>query len=296
MSISEFIRYHREAKGLTQQQLADSIGVSPGSIKQYEKEGGSLPAIDKAAALARALEFDAGDLFLEINKPGAGLDKSKSRSKTPIGQITNPVARRVLVRKFDDLPEEDRGDNPDWWHVGQTDDAVLTSLAWRISKRGLLAPRVNEEIEVALWYLNERSYEHLLETATNYGVDLSEIPTAEQLASAAPEVLAEACNQLECYMLATTIYGEIFSELELNHINTMHVLLASLEGKSTPLPGVPTRTHYEELSSSNENSAKHALRLKISLSKYLIKACLREQPIVIFRNEAGDTSVRVAFT
>ena len=55
------IRRHRNQAGLSQQQLADSVGVSKGFISALEA-GRSVPNLDMLVQLADALNVPAGTL------------------------------------------------------------------------------------------------------------------------------------------------------------------------------------------------------------------------------------------
>lgn len=57
----EVLRRYRDKAGLSQQDLADSIGVSKGFI--FALEGGrSVPNLDRLVQIADALQVDAGQL------------------------------------------------------------------------------------------------------------------------------------------------------------------------------------------------------------------------------------------
>ena len=60
----DVLKRHRNAAGLSQQQLADSVGVSKGFISALEG-GRSVPNLDMLVLLAEALSVLPGDL---VNK------------------------------------------------------------------------------------------------------------------------------------------------------------------------------------------------------------------------------------
>lgn len=60
--LSEKIRKRRKELGLTQEQVASSLGVSTPAVNKWER-GGSLPDIGLLPALARLLEMDMNELF-----------------------------------------------------------------------------------------------------------------------------------------------------------------------------------------------------------------------------------------
>lgn len=62
MDTKDVIRYHRLRLGLTEQQLADRIGVSRGSVQQWEK-GDTAPKRANQSATAEALGITLSELL-----------------------------------------------------------------------------------------------------------------------------------------------------------------------------------------------------------------------------------------
>ena len=56
MNISEQIRNYRKSVGLTQEQVANALGVSASAVNKWEK-GNSYPDISTLPALARLLQM-----------------------------------------------------------------------------------------------------------------------------------------------------------------------------------------------------------------------------------------------
>lgn len=61
-SIGENIRWRREAKGMTQQELANRCGVTDAMVCYYER-GQRMPSLPTAAALADALGCTVDELL-----------------------------------------------------------------------------------------------------------------------------------------------------------------------------------------------------------------------------------------
>lgn len=80
MGISENIKFYRNKKGLTQQELADKIGKSINSVKKYES-GYTNPPIDVINKIAAALEINVIYL-VEDNIRNEIIDKLKSDSSS----------------------------------------------------------------------------------------------------------------------------------------------------------------------------------------------------------------------
>lgn len=66
-SIGEQIRYHRQKQGLTQQELAKSIGVTWEMISRYER--GVSSSLGKIEALAKALDLDPIEILQKSYNP-----------------------------------------------------------------------------------------------------------------------------------------------------------------------------------------------------------------------------------
>ena len=84
----------REAKGLTQQKLADAIGVSRTAIYQWEAET-YQPEGDNLINLARALGVSAAFLLGETDDPAPAKDR-KQRLNVGINLDDPEVLQKVL--------------------------------------------------------------------------------------------------------------------------------------------------------------------------------------------------------
>ena len=62
MKLNEQIREHRKKVGLTQEQVANYLGVSTPAVNKWES-GSTYPDITLLAPLARLLEIDLNTLF-----------------------------------------------------------------------------------------------------------------------------------------------------------------------------------------------------------------------------------------
>ena len=80
MKLNEQIREHRKKVGLTQEQVANYLGVSTPAVNKWES-GSTYPDITLLAPLARLLEIDLNTLFTF----------HESLSKKEIGQFCNEV-------------------------------------------------------------------------------------------------------------------------------------------------------------------------------------------------------------
>ena len=99
MSIGEKIKYYRKQKGMTQQELAASVGVANTTITGYEK-GNREPNAPMIIKIARALGVTGDDLLdLDIKeKTPTEIDKDlKSEVLEQIIQMTPDELDKVLA-------------------------------------------------------------------------------------------------------------------------------------------------------------------------------------------------------
>ena len=88
--LGEFVKQQRQAKGLTGQALAKAAGVDKGVLSRIERGETTQPSPRVLLAIARALEMDGADLYLQLGSPaGSAL----------------PSIEPYLRAKFD-LPDE----------------------------------------------------------------------------------------------------------------------------------------------------------------------------------------------
>ena len=87
MNISEQIRNYRKSVGLTQEQVANALGVSASAVNKWEK-GNSYPDISTLPALARLLQMDMNELF----------SFREELTDREIGQFVNELSEAVSIR------------------------------------------------------------------------------------------------------------------------------------------------------------------------------------------------------
>lgn len=90
MKINEIIKEKRNAQGLTQEQVADYLGVSTPAVNKWEK-GNSYPDITLLPALARLLRVDLNTL----------LSFKDDLSDQEIGNFVNELSEVISSKGFD---------------------------------------------------------------------------------------------------------------------------------------------------------------------------------------------------
>lgn len=111
MNIGELIRDKRKHLELTQQELADKIGVSKSAISRYESGEIGNMGLDKAQALVKALNLDPLVLLGFVSANGKQLkpvDLSASIKIPVVGKIPagTPVEAIEDVIDYIDIPED----------------------------------------------------------------------------------------------------------------------------------------------------------------------------------------------
>lgn len=64
MTLGERIQAHRKKAGLSQEQLAEQLGVSRQAVSKWELDG-AQPELDKVVAMARLFRITTDELLLE---------------------------------------------------------------------------------------------------------------------------------------------------------------------------------------------------------------------------------------
>ena len=93
------LRLRMTQKGLTQVELAKLANVSQNSISKW-LNGESVPSIDKALSLAKALDLSVGELIGELESQQELLEEDKRF-------LALPLKRKRLLLRFLDAVEID---------------------------------------------------------------------------------------------------------------------------------------------------------------------------------------------
>ncbi len=90
MNIADRIQHLRKTKGISQEQLADSIGVSRQAVSKWESEQ-SVPDLDKIILLSDLFEVTTDYLLKGIEPSNDNADKPDSRIFSAIGTAINLI-------------------------------------------------------------------------------------------------------------------------------------------------------------------------------------------------------------
>jgi transcriptional regulator with XRE-family HTH domain len=90
------IRIHRLAKGLSQTDLADALGVTFQQVQKYEK-GTNRVGSGRLLNISKALGISLLDLF-----EGSKVSAAKAGENSPIHLLADPLSLR-LVRAFSEI-------------------------------------------------------------------------------------------------------------------------------------------------------------------------------------------------
>lgn len=91
MKINQIIREKRKEQNLTQEQVAEYLGVSTPAVNKWEK-GSSYPDITILPALARLLKVDLNTL----------LCFNEDLSEREVGNFTNELVEIIETKGFDE--------------------------------------------------------------------------------------------------------------------------------------------------------------------------------------------------
>lgn len=101
MSIHATIRSHRLRLGMTEQQLADRVGVTRAAVQQWEREGGTAPRRSKQQDVANALEISLAELLGAAPPAGeiAATHGEMLPSAAPAVMAPTPAPGELVVRE-----------------------------------------------------------------------------------------------------------------------------------------------------------------------------------------------------
>lgn len=106
MSVNEKIRLIRETKGLTQEQVAEKLGVSPSVYGDIER-GDSDPKLSKLQKLAETFEVSLSDL-LDLGERGALNINFNNRGKQCTLMFGSSIAEKELALKDKEIAMQQR--------------------------------------------------------------------------------------------------------------------------------------------------------------------------------------------
>lgn len=106
--VGKRIRHRRWLVGVTQQQLAEKVGIKFQQIQKYET-GANRVSASRLWDIAEALEVDIGFFFanMETNDADGNVDSQEPRASVPSDLLNNKEALD-LVRSYYSIPEEQR--------------------------------------------------------------------------------------------------------------------------------------------------------------------------------------------
>jgi transcriptional regulator with XRE-family HTH domain len=145
MQLAVLIKRARAAKGWSQKQLADTIGVTPGFVTKLEA-GHAFPSYERCLTLANALGLSLDDLWARVED--ARIDASQQRLRT------RGLAMRGAVRIRGELGEPPEAAPPPALSVEElarelASDAELQT-AYRNLQVALANPQMRPTVLAAL--------------------------------------------------------------------------------------------------------------------------------------------------
>lgn len=93
-AVGQRIKAVREKKGLTQEDLADLVGISPTHISVIER-GAKVARLDTFVSIANALEVSADELLLDVVDHAA--ENVASELSAAIANLSPSEGKRILT-------------------------------------------------------------------------------------------------------------------------------------------------------------------------------------------------------
>jgi transcriptional regulator with XRE-family HTH domain len=103
MSVNEKIRLIRETKGLTQEQVAEKLGVSPSVYGDIER-GDNDPKLSKLEKIAEILEMPLSDLIDSSDKGTLNINFNKQGKhyNVYLGSSNAELEKQLLINELKD--------------------------------------------------------------------------------------------------------------------------------------------------------------------------------------------------
>jgi len=147
-SMSSRIKVAREAMGYTQRELADALGVSLPSLREYEQSK-SIPG-GNVVALMSEIGWNAnwvliadGQMFRKVELTFAQRELIRLFHDFHGGDISCPSlaeARKKFVEAYDDLSDYYEEEDYSWLHEHHPEITLKELIQWDIDLRGVNAP------------------------------------------------------------------------------------------------------------------------------------------------------------
>lgn len=102
MSVHEKIRLVRQAKGFTQEEVAEKLGMSPNAYGDIER-GDSDPKLSKLQKIAETLEMDLSELLDLTDKTVLNINFTKQGKHYNVYMSSNPeLEKQKSICEFKD--------------------------------------------------------------------------------------------------------------------------------------------------------------------------------------------------
>ena len=105
MSVHEKIRLVRQAKGFTQEEVAEKLGMSPNAYGDIER-GDSDPKLSKLQKIAETLEMDLSELLDLNDKTVLNINFNKQGRHNVYMSSNSELEKQKLICEFKDKEME----------------------------------------------------------------------------------------------------------------------------------------------------------------------------------------------
>lgn len=159
--IGNKIKYYRKKQGMTQDQLAEKLGLGKGTISNYES-GYRTPQQDRLFELAEILEVNINDLFPPTKKNKEGISFIYNQLESPRQEKVYNFAEKQLEEQNKVVNLDNHNKKDDDYRVDETLGGYLSAGTGEH-----LTEEVAEPISIPKSIIPEQPYDMILQVNGN---------------------------------------------------------------------------------------------------------------------------------
>lgn len=266
MRLASLLQETREALGLTRKKLSKMTGIPEKTIERYET-GFQSPTVERLKALGHVLKLSPAQIFDEIELPeDMPLSRRIATPSSPAEELQAQV--RELQRKIDQLTgSQDDGSDDD-----SEENPVVGALGnlSRAAAKGIASRALPVALNKAQPEVRALEYGELHRLALQRGLDLTGFPTPKEFGDLGPKKRLQAEEQVEAFVLADSVYGQQWRDLQKEHLEQAMDIAREQLG---PDAKVYNRAIF------GESLDEYLLRLRREVTPFLIRCIVEAEAI-----------------
>lgn len=125
MYLKNNIKYLRQSKGLSQEQIAERIGKTKSNLSSYEN-GRSVPPLDVLLKLCDLFQVNLDDLVnkdLSKEGPGRPEEEAPAKSSKPLA-YDEVLFRQLLILKLEEVSNRLKESDPEMYEELRLDELI----------------------------------------------------------------------------------------------------------------------------------------------------------------------------